>query len=337
VISQRFVVFLAAIALSLVACSRDGDVDVTSNPTEAGNDGGDTDDSNPPLDGPGDSTPLRLVTWNVHDFYDTISGNCTQCMPGLETVSTAVAFQQKLSATTQQLAKLAGDVVMLQEIENAGVLDKIAQSSALASLKYQYRYLFPGNDPRGINIGLMSRYPVDTAASHKDDSFTRVDRPTTAFRYARDCLEVHMTYHGTHVALLGVHFKARPDDADQVDRRLAEAQHTRAIADLISQADPSAYLWVLGDYNDDDGAPAYLAVQNGQAGPTYVDAASVIPKLQRYSYVYNSVRQLIDHMFASPDPASRLDPASVLLPHDSTSSNDTPSDHDPIAATYLMP
>jgi endonuclease/exonuclease/phosphatase family metal-dependent hydrolase len=337
VVSQRTLGFFASIALSLLACSRDGDVDVTSNPPEAGGDGGDADDSNPQQDGPVDSAPLRLVTWNVHDFYDTIAGNCTQCMAGLETVSTATHFQQKLSATTQQLAKLAGDVVMLQEVENAGILDKIAQSAALASLNYQYRYLFPGNDPRGINIGLLSRYPVDSALSHKDDSFTRIDRPTTAFRYARDCLEVHMTYHSKHVALLGVHFKARPDETDQVDRRLAEAQHTRALADYISQGDPSAYVWVLGDYNDDEGAPAYLAVQNGQSGPKYVDAPSVVAKLERYSYVYNSVRQLIDHLFASPAPASRLDQASVALPHDSTDSNDTPSDHDPIAATYQVP
>jgi endonuclease/exonuclease/phosphatase family metal-dependent hydrolase len=334
VLIRRFALPLLGFVLTLAGCSRDGDVDVTSNPTEAGDDAGDSDDSNPPVEA-GDPAPLRLVTWNVHDFYDTVSGNCKQCMAGLEVVPTASQFQQKLDAASKALAKLAGDVVMLQEVENQSILDRLAQSSALASLKYQYRYSLPGNDPRGINLGLMSRYPIDSTKSHKDDSFTRVDRPTTAFRYARDCLEVHMTYQGKHVALLGVHFKARPDESDQVDRRLAEGQHTRAIADYISQGDPSAYVWILGDFNDDVGAPAFLAVQNGQAGPKFVDAPSVssIPKVDQYSYVYDSTRQLIDHLFAAPAPASRLDQASVVISHDST----LPSDHDPIAATYMVP
>jgi predicted extracellular nuclease len=220
---------------------------------------------------------------------------------------------------------------MLQEIENLGVLDKLAASPALAPFQYQYRTLLPGNDPRGINIGFMSRYPVKDAYTHRNDTFTREDVPGQVYKYTRDALEVHMIHEGKHLVFIGVHFKAKaaPDDPD---RRLAEAQHSRTIADTILQGDPSAYLWVLGDYNDTPGSMPVLAVQDGKYGPKYEDAANYVPVVDRYTYKYAGQKQLIDHLFASPGPAQRIDSSSVTILHDPSD-----SDHAPIAATYQVP
>jgi endonuclease/exonuclease/phosphatase family metal-dependent hydrolase len=276
--------------------------------------------------------PLRVVTWNVHDFYDNITGNCANYCPYEPTPTpTAALYQQKITSTAGILAKLAGDVVMLQEIENIGVLDKLAAAPALASLQYKYRYLLPGNDPRGINLAIMSRYPVEAPITHKDDQFTNYLAPAEVYKFTRDALEVHMYHRGRHLAFIGVHLKAKatPDDPS---RRLAEAQQARAIADYILKNDPSAYVWVLGDFNDTPSSAPVLAIQDGKTGPKFDDAPDNLAAADRYSYTYNNSKQLIDHLFAAPTASQRIDNQSVTILHDKTD-----SDHAPVAATYQIP
>ncbi len=343
-VESRFSSWLLLLPLAVAGCSRGGDADVTPAPSD---DAGEVeaepdDDAAPPDDAAQDAIgdepvvpdepyapgPLRVVTWNTHDFYDDVAGNSPGCSG--EVVESSAAYTQKLTGVSQQLGKLAGDVVMLEEIENAGVLDKLAAAPAIATLKYQYRTLLPGRDPCR-HVGFMSRYPIDGAVSHADDEFTRVDAPAAAYHFTRDCLEIHMTYRGVHLALLGVHFKSKTDP-DDPDRRLAEAQRARQIADSVLLGDPSAYVFILGDFNDPEGSATALAVQNGQSGPQYTDAPSVLPQANRYTYVYQSQMSLIDHLFASPAPAGRLVSNAVTIPHGTM-----PSDHDPIAATYQVP
>lgn len=273
--------------------------------------------------------PLRVVTWNVHDFYDNIAGNCG-CKEE-PTPKSSNEYQQKISSVAGVLSKLGADVVMLQEVENAGVLDKLAADPALASSQLQYRYLFPGNDPRGINIGFMSRYPVKSATSHQDDQFTREDKPAAVYRYTRDALEIRMDHRGKQLVFFGVHFKAK-SDPDDPDKRLAEAQYTRKLADNALKNDPSAYVFILGDFNDTPASPPFMAVQNGNSGPQFDAVAGYAPVSDRYTYTYGGQKVLIDHLFASPSPAMRLDKSSVTITHSTL-----PSDHAPIAATFQVP
>lgn len=65
--------------------------------------------------------PLRVVTWNVHDFYDNVLGNCANnCPYEPNPAPTASAYQQKVNSTAAILAKLAGDVVMVEEHREHG-------------------------------------------------------------------------------------------------------------------------------------------------------------------------------------------------------------------------
>lgn len=279
---------------------------------------------------PGGPGPLRIVSWNAWNFFDTVAGNCDSC-PYEDTLSQS-EYQDKVAGTAKGLAALDGDVVILQEIENDAVIDDIASAPALAGYGYVVHDLLRGNDPRGINIGFMSRYPIDKYISHKDDIFTRLDAPATVYHYARDVAEIHMTWGTNHVAILGVHFKAKVSDEDP-DRRVAEGQHTREIADGILAQDPNTRMLIVGDFNDTPGSDTYSAVQNGMSGPAYENAMAAVPMADRWSYQYGAEKQLIDQMFAAPTVMDMLDEASATILHDAT----LPSDHAPIGATYVIP
>jgi endonuclease/exonuclease/phosphatase family metal-dependent hydrolase len=264
-------------------------------------------------------TSVRIATFNAHDLFDDQKD-------GDEMVVDRATYTSHVRAVAQVLFLLNSDIVVLQEIETLRILERLAAVEA-AGLGYGHAVLVPGNDPRGINIGVLSRLPFDAVVSHKNDVFPGAEG---THRYARDCLELHRTVGDRDLVLLAVHLKSKavPDDPD---KRLAEARHTRTIADSIVAADPSAAVLILGDMNDVPGSAPLLAIEGTESGP-YTDAAYVLPNA--WTYDYGGARQLIDHQMMNPQARPMLDPGSVAIPHGTTV--ERASDHAPLAATYVL-
>ncbi len=269
--------------------------------------------------------PVRIVNWNVRNFFN----DKTDGGPGVtaETVLTTAQYNQKLDQVSGVLAGLKPDIAVLEEIENESVTDAIANKLG----GYPDRATTQGNDPRGIDIAILSRYPIDSVVSHKDEFFSPSTDPNTTFVYARDLLEVHLTINGRHVVLFGVHFKAKGDAQSQL-KRLAEAEHTRKIVLETGYDDSSAAAIVLGDFNcTPDTAPMKALI----GSPPYSTVGDLIPAAQRYSSIYSGQHELIDNQVMN-DPAAQLVdstyPASVSILHSAAVS--ATSDHDPVVATY---
>lgn len=270
--------------------------------------------------------PLKVVTWNTRNFFDN-QDNSTAVG---EDVLTPAQYQAKKSAVGAVLRELDADVVVLQEVENLGILQALNDQELGGA--YVDQRLVDSNDPRGIDIGALSKIPFDDVVSHLNDTFVKEGTNGPTYTYARDALELHLTHGGQRVVLIGVHFRSKgaPDDPD---KRLAEAQHTRAIADEIAAADPTAAIAVLGDFNDLPGSPPVLAIQ-GSGEAVYDDVAMLAPQEDRWTYDYNGALELVDHQMADPVLRARLDPASVTILHGQMVED--ASDHAPIMATYLL-
>ena len=138
------------------------------------------------------------------------------------------------------------------------------------------------------------------------------------------------------IILLGVHFRAK-GATDDPDKRLAEAQHSRQIADDLHAKTPGAGILILGDFNDTPGSLPYAAAV-GAAPDLFVDSADAVPLADRYSYDYMGKLELIDHQMANPALAAMLDPGKVVLAHGPKIDDGSKfaSDHSPLKATYLV-
>lgn len=272
--------------------------------------------------------PLTIVNFNTRNFFnDALDGVGDPD----ETVLTAAQYQEKRAAVAAVLKALDPDVAVLQEVEHLSVLQDLNEMDLGGA--YPNAALFESNDPRGIDIGAISKIPFDETVSHKDETFTTIASPQGPFyQYARDALELHLTYAGRHIVLIGVHFRSKASP-DNPDKRLAEAQHTRAIADGIFAADPTAAIAVLGDFNDLPGSPPYQAIV-GTADPLFEDVADIPPPADRWTFNFNGSLELIDHQMVNPLLRSMLDETSVQIPH--TPEVDAAGDHAPIAATYRI-
>jgi endonuclease/exonuclease/phosphatase family metal-dependent hydrolase len=278
----------------------------------------------------GPTAPLTIVDWNTHNYFDSKKD------PTLigEILLSAADYSQKRVTIGAELKALNGDIVILAEVENKAILDDLNTSELGGA--YGTTYLIQGNDPRGIDVGLLSKITPDNIVSHKDDVFVKSGTNGPQYHYSRDCVEVHFTFNKRKLIVLGVHFKAKaaPDDPD---KRLAEAQHTRKIADDLLAKQADAAILVLGDFNDTPGSAPYNAVA-GAAPQLFVDSADAVTMAQRYSYNFSGKLELIDHQMANPALHAMLDPASVQLVHAKNvdDASKYASDHSPLKATYLV-
>ena len=168
----------------------------------------------------------------------------------------------KRNNTAAAILEVAPDILAVQEIENIYTLRN-----------FNHRYLddhfetiisLDGNDPRGIDVGLLLRkrkdIRVDGLRTHIDDPVDNkkpVTRQAVAgmgYRasnavFSRDCLEVDVSVGGRPITLLINHLKAQDGTAAATKRRLAQAV---AVKEIAAAAKKHGRLpIVLGDLNID--------------------------------------------------------------------------------------
>jgi endonuclease/exonuclease/phosphatase family metal-dependent hydrolase len=197
---------------------------------------------------------LRIATWNVHDLFDAED---RLLPPGAEdNVPSAAEVEAKLDAVAAVLARVDADVVLLQEVETRALAIALGARAGYAEAR-----LVEGNDPRGIDVAVLSRRPITRYVSHaaERDGEGRLLWP-------RDCVEVHLEAGGRPIAIVASHLSSRL--SDDGTRRTAQASRMRAIADTVASADPSALVLAGGDLND---PPSAAAIAPLIADGAYVD------------------------------------------------------------------
>ena len=138
-----------------------------------------------------------------------------------------------------------------KEVENLEVLKRF-RSERLKGLDYTYAMLIDGNDPRYIDVAVLSRYPIVAARSHQHL------RSGKSFVFSRDCLEVDLDIEGKPLTLFVNHFKSMLDKKDpkhgRKNNRAKRLLQAKTVMELIQKRfgnAPGNHPWaVLGDLND---------------------------------------------------------------------------------------
>jgi endonuclease/exonuclease/phosphatase family metal-dependent hydrolase len=289
-------------------------------------------DTNPPDSAveaeAGPPQPVKVMTWNVHNFYND-KRDSFEVAEADEMVLTPAEYQTKLTQVSSVVGSVKPDVLVLQEVENQAVIDDLAAKLG----GYPNRFITQGNDPRGIDIAVLSELPLQVAPTHRDEFFHPSTDPSQTFVFARDVLEAHFMINTRHFVLLGIHLKAQDGDPKSDLKRLAEAEQVRAIATGIQFGDANAAITVLGDFNDTPGSAPLTALM-GSPPFQLTSAAAQVPAAERYSVTFGGNPQLFDDQLSDPIAASKLDPASVTILH--SGDVNLASDHDPVIATYMV-
>ena len=129
------------------------------------------------------------------------------------------------------------DIVVMEEVENLNVLNKLV-TLGLDKAGYEHRVLIEGDDTRGIDVGLISKFPVVKAKRHP----LVIDGET---RDTRGILEVTLNVNGKTVVIFVNHWPSQNNPASE---RVASAK----IIEDVSKTLKADLIIAAGDFNTVD-------------------------------------------------------------------------------------
>ena len=199
--------------------------------------------------------------------------------------------------TARVVDAIKPDILFTVEVENRITLQRF-NDEVLAPFGWSYPYnlLVDGNDDRGIDVGIFSKYPIVSVRSHIKDADAH------GIIFSRDCPEFEIALpSGQSLWLLGNHFKSKGYGAPAAStaKRLRQADQTRQIYLAARQRSP--FVVVAGDLND---SPASTPIQaltknTDMQGHEAMSHPSYQGKPGTYE-TGNSLNQKIDYLFLSP-------------------------------------
>lgn len=205
--------------------------------------------------------------------------------------------------TGKVIRSVKADVACIVEADNRPALQKF-DTDVLYS-KYRYEMLIDGNDSRGIDVGLYSRFPLGGIWTHMFDGSSR------SRTFSRDCpvYEVLLP-NGKSLFVLCNHLKSKGYDPSGTANARRKKQ-AKAIADILKIYDLSQqWVVVAGDLNDTpDSGPLRPLMNVTNLFDVLALQYPNEPK-KRWTYHYNDFEQ-IDYVLVSKPLKDRFIDAGV--------------------------
>lgn len=209
------------------------------------------------------ATSVRVATFNVENLF--ARWKFAANVDPSEAIKSGWIVDQTLfdeksvderALTGRAIRELDADVLALQEVENVDTLKHFRAGQLGGRDAYPFVAGIDGNDPRLIDVAVLSRLPIVRVRSnqHMMDPVTR-----TTPLFSRDCLEVDIDTGAGLLTLYVNHFKSMLDtgSGDKTGRQTTHGKRerqVRAVIQLVKDrhgaAPGDARFIVLGDFND---------------------------------------------------------------------------------------
>ncbi len=168
----------------------------------------------------------------------------------------------------------------------------------------------------------------------------RIDPTNAAWQDSRKPLAGEFVFQGRKVIVVANHFNSKGGDqsADgrfqppartSEEQRVAQARAVNTFVKQVLAVDPRANVVLAGDFNDYQFSPALTTLTDD--GSTLTDLINTLPADQRYTYNFNGISQVLDHIFVSK-VLSAPGAVEYQVVHVNSDFSAQASDHDPQVA-----
>lgn len=197
-----------------------------------------------------------IAFYNIENLFDTIPGsNDSEFAPTSKKKWNTKKYFEKIDNMAYVISGIGSDmhanppaVIGLSEIENITVLKDLVKSKHIKNYNYQIVH-FDGPDYRGVDCALLYRpefFKLTNTAMHRI-----IDSVDTKFR-TRDQLLVSGNYDGEEMHFVILHWPSRRGgEKRSLPKRIIAANLTRRIVDSLTNINPNAKVFCMGDLNDD--------------------------------------------------------------------------------------
>ena len=247
------------------------------------------------------SDSLRIMFWNLENFFDykndSLSTSDREFSARGERHWSRKRFKTKCGSIAKGILWAGSqegglpDAIGLAEVENAFVLRRLLQATALRKLDYSIVH-YDSPDPRGIDVALLYRRSrlrlLDSKPCH-------LFGPDSAIMATRDILLARFQRaDGREIALLVNHHPSKYGGLlESEPRRRLAVERLRFLADSL-QALGVQDIVAMGDFNDTPGNPVYSLLE-----PTLHNLATPLYQMGLGTIKYDGAWELIDLFFAS--------------------------------------
>ncbi len=222
--------------------------------------------------------------------------------------------QLAMEHTAMVMRDVDADVLGVVEAESRALLQMFsaAMLTKVGGRPYEQVMLIEGNDPRGINVGILVRpnYPIQGIRSHIFD----VDDIGSVF--SRDCCEYQLgTPSGERLVVLVNHLKSKgygsPDDPIGAARRGRQAARVAEIYRGLTAAGADRVA-VIGDFNDDPDSAALEPLLSGTDLRDISAHPRFDPGPRAGTFKGGNARNKIDYLLLSPGLFRRVTGGGVF-------------------------
>jgi predicted extracellular nuclease len=305
---------------------------------------------------------LAVATYNVENLapadpqskYDRLGGGVVTNLKSPDVISVeeiqdnsgatdndgVVAADQTLTKLTAAISAAGGPSYQWSEIDPVADQDG-GQPGGNIRVVFLYnpdRVSFVSR-PGGTSTSAVT---VSTGADGTPELSTspgRVEPTNEAWNSSRKPLAGEFVFDGKKVIVVANHFNSKGGDQSSEGRfqppnRTSEVQRNKQATLLngfvkqVLAADPRANIVLAGDFNDYQFSQPIKTLTDD--GATLTDLINTLPVNERYTYVFNGVSQVLDHIMVSR-PLSDAGPAAVQYDviHVNSEFSAQTSDHDP--------
>jgi len=223
------------------------------------------------------ATEFKVATYNVENLFDIKkSGNeYKEYIPNSKSGWNEKMLSIKIKNIARVIRDIDADLISLQEVESKEVLKRLNLSLG----KQKYPYMYSSFKIKGLDVVLLSRYPIKEHSSH------------SLLKRFRPIHRVVVDIDGLHVTILMNHW---PSYRHSIEMRMKFAKKLK----FLYKKEKNYIL--LGDFNSP-------LVKNNKAWGSEIELVLKgnynlwfdTPYTNRYSYKFYKIKNAIDHIIVS--------------------------------------
>ncbi len=287
---------------------------------------------------------VRVAAFNTEFLFDGEGDEGQATFPWKGNPEMALEHLNRVGAV---IRTLDADVIMLAEVENEGVLQKLI-AGPLAGMNYRAYFVQGADRFTGEDMGLLARLPVE-ATGRTDERAPLSGNMSETYGVSKN-LWARVAIGGVPTTLVGVHFLAIPDNVERKPNREAQAEVIRRL--VVNEMASGRAVIVMGDLNDFDdqvldragnrpitNVLATIKRAGDGAADDLTNVLGEVAQRDRFSNLYDRNRNdaidegelgAIDHLLVSPALRRKLREVNYVHAHDPRNV----TDHFPIVATF---